>query len=101
MFITVAGCPAGYGYFETTSVVNEDILPALKTAVKAADPNYKLGAPMQIGTMTIKVKADAKISINGRSPILVTATDGIIFDVRGINSIVFLTAVQYNIILSY
>lgn len=97
MFITQAGIPAGYGYFTETSVVNQNIVPAMIEYFKSFE-NF---APISIGTMVIQVKADAQVSINGRAPVLVTSERDFIFDARGVNSIVFNTAVQFNIYCSY
>lgn len=97
MFITQAGTPAGYGYFERASVANENIVPDMIKYLQTFE-NF---APISIGTISIQTKGDTKVSINGRAPILVTAEQGVTFDARGITSIVFDNVVQYNICLSY
>lgn len=101
MFITVAGVPAGYGYFDVTATPNENIIPALIETLKQNDPNAKLGAPIQIGTMAIQVSADTNVSINERNPVLVQPDIGLTFDARGVYSLSFDTAVNYNITVSY
>lgn len=101
MFFTVAGVPAGYGYLTTTAVAGENIVPAMIAHFKSADPDTKLGAPIAVGHIIIQVSADAQVSINNRAPILVKAGDGVAFDSISIYSIVFETAVSYNIIASY
>lgn len=101
MFITVAGTPAGYGYFEITATPNENIIPAMVAEIKANDSNKNLGANVAIGTMAIQVKAPCKVSINGRNPVLVEPDIGLTFDARGVFSVVFDTAVAYNITISY
>lgn len=101
MFYTVAGIPAGYGYMSTPSEADINIVPAMVQYLKENDKNYT-GAPISIGTMSLQVDAECKVSINGRAPILVTPESGIQFDIRGINSIVFDTAgINYNIVVSY
>ena len=99
MISTMAGSPAGYGYFEETSVADTDIMPDVIAAIKESDPT---AAPICIQTMSIQVEAEAKVSINGRSPVLVQPDIGLAFDVRGgVNSIVFDSAVAYNLAFSY
>ena len=34
MFITVAGTPAGYGYFDITATPNENIIPAMVAEIR-------------------------------------------------------------------
>ena len=101
MFITVAGVPAGYGYFEVEATPNENIIPALVAALRESDPNVSLGAPIQISTMAIQVSADCNVSINERSPVLVQPNIGLTFDARGVYSLTFDTAVDFNITVSY
>nr|UVY03700.1 MAG: hypothetical protein [Bacteriophage sp.]DAR68958.1 MAG TPA: hypothetical protein [Caudoviricetes sp.] len=101
MFITVAGTPAGYGYFEITATPNENIIPAMVAEIKANDINKELRANISVGTMAIQVKAPCKVSINGRNPVLVEPDIGLTFDARGVFSVVFDTAVAYNITISY
>ena len=99
MISTIAGIPAGYGYFEKTATVNQDIMPDVVAHIKASDPN---AAPIAIQTMTIQVEAEAKVSINGRAPVLVQPDIGLSFDVRGgVTSLSFDTAVAFNIAFSY
>lgn len=99
MITNFAGIPAGYGYFEEVSPVNTNIMPSVVTAILNSDQN---AAPIYIQTMSIQVSAKAKVSINGRAPVLVQPDVGLSFDVRGtVNSIVFDTAVQYNLAFSY
>ena len=93
MFITVAGTPAGYGYFDITATPNENIIPAMVAEIRANDINKDLGAPISVGTMAIQV--------NGRNPVLVEPDIGLTFDARGVFSVVFDTAVAYNITISY
>lgn len=99
MITNFAGIPAGYGYFEETSPVGTNIMPSVVASILNKDQN---AAPIYIQTMSIQVGADAKVSINGRTPVLVRPDVGLSFDVRGtVNSIVFDTAVQYNLTFSY
>lgn len=100
MFITVAGTPAGYGYFETPAVPQENIMSALKTYILSNDIN-KISNSIQIATMAIQVDADCKVSINERAPILVQKDIGLTFDARGVFSVQFDSAVNYNITVSY
>lgn len=99
MITNFAGIPAGYGYFEEVAPVNTNIMPSVVAAILNSDQN---AAPIYIQTMSIQVSANAKVSINGRTPVLVQPDVGLSFDVRGtVNSIVFDTAVQYNLAFSY
>lgn len=101
MFLTVAGTPAGYGYFETPATPQENVIPALKEYVLNLDPNKSLGVPMQIGTMAIQVDQECKVSINEKAPVLVQPDIGLAFDARGVYSVKFDTAVNFNITISY
>lgn len=100
MFITSVGIPAGYGYFEQTATPQENIVPALKKHLKTFDKNLDV-YPLKLATVAIQVKSDSKVSINGRAPILVQADVGLTFDTRGIDSITFDSAVEFNITVSY
>lgn len=99
MITSMAGIPAGYGYFEETSVASENIIPKIKEAILANDPK---DWPIAIQTITIQVDTQTKVSINDRIPILIQPNVGLSFDVRGtVYSIVFEDAVSYNIAFSY
>lgn len=99
MILNLAGIPAGYGYFEEVAPVNENIIPTIQKAIIANDKDF---GPISIQTVSLQVSADAKVSINGRLPVLVQPNIGLSFDVRGtVYSIVFDTAVQYNIAFTY
>lgn len=101
MFLTLAGSPAGYGYFEKVSVANEDIMPELVKHLKDYDKN-NVGAPISIATMSVQVDADARVSVNGKAPILIQPTIGLSFDAVGVCSLKFITAgIKYNICVSY
>lgn len=101
MFFTTAGTPAGYGYLTETAGANEDVWPRTKKSLMALDDDKNLGAPIFAGTVKISVSADAKVSINGRSPCLITPTCPLWFYSRGITSIVFLNSVKFDITISY
>lgn len=101
MFLTTAGIPAGYGYLEETAVVGENIMPALMTALRDADPDESLGAPILAGRIMIRVSANAKVSINCRRPVLVMQGQPLRFDARGIYSIAFQDAVAYDVTVTY
>lgn len=99
MITNMAGIPAGYGYFEKTSVAGENIIPLIKEAILANDEK---DWPIAIQTVTIQVGTQTKVSINDRIPVLVQPNIGLSFDVRGtVYSIVFEDAVTYNIAFSY
>ena len=99
MITNLSGIPAGYGYFDVTSTPGENIVPNIITHLKESDANTKL---FYIQSIAIQVDADTKVSINNKAKILVKKDIGLSFDVRGgITSIVFDTAVNFNIALSY
>lgn len=101
MFLTVGGSPAGYGYFQVTSVADENIIPAIVKHLKDNDL-YNINEAFSIQTMAIQVDTDAQVSINDRAPVLIKSTIGLSFDAVGVFSIKFKTAgVKYNICLSY
>lgn len=102
MFFSVVGVPAGYGYFTIDSVENENIMPAVKEYVISNDPNRLISPPFSIGTISLQVDTDCQVSINGRAPVLVKADQGLTFDARGVNSIVFkASGVKYNLGIIY
>lgn len=99
MITTIAGIPAGYGYFEETSVAGQNVIPEIKEAILS---NNQKDWPITIQTVTIQVQTATKVSINDRLPVLVQPNVGLSFDVRGtVYSIAFEDAVQYNIAFSY
>lgn len=99
MISTLAGIPAGYGYFEETAPAGENIIPDVMTAIRENNPG---DTPVAIQTMTIQVKAASKVSVNNRPAVLVTPDTGLSFDVRGtVFSLVFESAVAYNLAFSY
>lgn len=101
MFITVAGTPAGYGYYDLTATPDENIIPEMMKQIKSTDPNSSLGAPIQVGTMAVQVKNSCRVRINERNPVLVEPDLGLTFDARGVYSLTFDTAVAYNVTISY
>lgn len=99
MITTLAGIPAGYGYFEETANAGENIIPLVMDAIRQNDV---VANPVAIQTMSIQVQAQAKVRINDRMPVLITPDVGLSFDVRGtVYSIVFENAVAYNLAFSY
>ncbi len=101
MFMTVAGIPAGYGYFGIPSVENENIMPAIKQSLINSDKN-NMNAPISIGSMSIQVDTECFVSINERAPVLIQVETGLSFDIRGIYSLAFTTSgIHYNICMSY
>lgn len=101
MFFTVGGSPAGYGYFEVTSVADYNIMPDVVKYLKEQDRN-NIGANVSIGTMSIQVDKNCKVVINERAPILVQPDIGLSFDAVGIFSLKFVDdGVKYNLCMSY
>lgn len=102
MFFTNVGAPAGYGYFNKTTVKDENIIPDMKEHFLLYDPNKLLETKISIGSLAIQTKADVMVQINERAPVLVQPDIGLTFDIRGVYSIKFLSdGVAYNIAAVY
>lgn len=101
MFLSMAGTPAGYGYLIETAPAGQDVWPIIRRSIFNTDEDKSLGAPIIAGSVRIKVDTATQVSINGRSPVMVTPDCPLYFNARGIASVIFTGATKYDFTISY